>query len=179
MDKSGSAMMKETLIERCLGVFVKATGYISAVFLFILMAFIFADVIFRYFFNSPIVGGTELVEFLMAVTVSLSFGYGQYLKRHVYVEIFYQRLKGRLKYFADTIIYLFCFAIYLVICITSIQQAEYLYNASMTSQVLLIPVWPFRVILAIGCFIFCLAILKDIIDSVRLLIRGEKEQELH
>ena len=170
-------IIKDNIIERILDKIVKASGLVSAVFLFCLMSLIFIDVFMRYFFNRPILGGTELVEFLMALTISLSLAYGQYLKRHVFVEIFYQKLKGRAKFIADIIVYIMCFGIYILISIYALQQAEYLFQVKMTSQVLLIPVWPFRVVLSIGALIYCLAIVRDVISTVKRFIYGIEDTE--
>jgi TRAP-type C4-dicarboxylate transport system permease small subunit len=164
----------KNIAEKGITIIIKISGYISALFLFFLMTLIFLDVFLRYFFNRPLLGGTELVEFLMALTISLSFGYGQLLKRHVNVEIFYQKLKGRIKAAMDIIIYLLCFGIYFFIAHSAILQADYLKGAKMTSQVLLIPVWPFRVVLAVGAFVYCLALIKDIIASAKILSRPRK-----
>ena len=165
----------DSKVEKIMDMIVKATGVVSAVFLFCLMSLIFIDVFMRYFFNRPIIGGTELVEFLMALTISLSLAYGQYLKRHVFVEIFYQKLKGLPKLITDIIVYLLCFGLYILIAVMAMQQAEYLMNVRMTSQVLLIPVWPFRVILSIGAFIYCVAIVRDIIATIKRFVAGVEE----
>jgi TRAP-type C4-dicarboxylate transport system permease small subunit len=169
MAETENKTKKENIVEKSMTVIIKISGYISALFLFFLMALIFIDVFLRYFFNRPLLGGTELVEFLMALTISLSFGYGQLLKRHVNVEIFYQKLKSRIRAAVDIIIYLLCFGIYFLIAYSAVLQADYLKDAKMTSQVLLIPVWPFRAVLAVGAFVYCLALIKDIIASVKIL----------
>jgi len=167
---------KESIVEKGITKIVKAIGLISAVFLFTLMAFIFYDVFCRYFFNSPVLGGTELVEFLMALTIGLSFSYGQHLKRHIHVEIFYDKIKGRIKTVLDIFIRLLCLGIYSLIGYMALQQAVYLQRVGMTSQVLLIPAWPFRLVLCIGAFVYCLAIIKDIIGFVRVLVRGGESE---
>ena len=166
----------ESLVERIIAKIVKAIGLVSSVFLFSLMAFIFYDVFCRYFFNSPVLGGTELVELLIALTIGLSFSYGQYLKRHIHVEIFYDMIKGRVKTVLDIIIHLICLGVYVLIGYMALLQADYLKGVSMTSQVLLIPAWPFRMVLAIGCFAYCLAIIRDIIGFVRNLIQGKESE---
>lgn len=157
------------IVDKCVTPIVKVSGYISAFFLFCLMTLIFSDVFLRYFFNSPLLGGTELVEFLMAVTICFSLGYGQHLKRHVNVEIFYQKLEGRPKAVVDIVIHLLCIGIFILIAYCGLTQAVYLKDANMTSQVLLIPVWPFRVVLSAGAFIYCLAVFKDLVDCFKVL----------
>ena len=167
---------REGIVEKGITIVVKIIGVISAIFLFCLMAFIFYDVVSRYFFNSPVLGGTELVEFLMALTIGLSFSYGQHLKRHIHVEIFYDKIKGRVKTVLDIIIHLLCMGIYVLIGYMAILQADYLQTVGMTSQVLRIPAGPFRMVLAIGAFAYCLALIKDIIGYVRDLVQGRESE---
>ena len=174
---NGDKIIKDSAVEKILDRIVIVCGNVSAVFLLVLMFLIFTDVFLRYFFQRPILGGFELVEFLMAVTISLALAYGQYLKRHVFVEIFYQKLKGRIKSLVDIVISILCFYIYIMISYTAFQQAESLYISKMTSYTLLIPSWPFRLILAIGALIFCLAIARDAITHVRALIYGKRMPE--
>lgn len=178
MEGTDIKTVKDNKFEKILDTIVKATGAVSAVFLFGLMSLIFVDVFMRYFFNRPIIGGTELVEFLMALTISLSLAYGQYLKRHVFVEIFYQKLRGRVKLVADIIVYLMCFGLYILISVMAFQQAEYLMDVKMTSQVLLIPVWPFRAVLSLGALIYCIAIVRDIIGTIKRFAAGVEETEI-
>ena len=173
MAEKGNKAIKDSAVEKVLDRIVIACGTGSAIFLLILMLLVFTDVFRRYFFKSPILGGVELVEFLMSVTISLALCYGQFLKRHVFVEIFYQKLKGRVKAGVDILISCLMFFIYIMISYTALQQAGYLQGSGMTSTTLLIPAWPFRLILSIGAFIFCLAIVRDAIGHVKALIYGK------
>ena len=174
---SENRVIKDNIVEKILDRIVVVCGNASAVFLLILMLLIFTDVFCRYFFKSPILGGIELVEVLMAVMISLALSYGQYLKRHVFVEIFYQRLRGRGKAIVDIIISILCFFIYILISYNALKQAEYLSTTTLSTTTLLIPVWPFRLVLAIGAFIFCLAIARDTISYIKNLIYKREKQE--
>ena len=169
--------IKANLAERIMDRIVVIFGTASAVCLFALMALIFTDVFCRYLFNPPILGSTELVEFIMAVTVSLALAYGQYLKRHVFVEVFYQKIRGRAKPVVDIAISGVMFFVYMLISVTAFQQSEYLMNAGMTSGVLLIPAWPFRLILSIGAAVFCLAIARDVISYIKILIYRKSDMD--
>ena len=177
MAEKKNKAIKDGAVEKVLDRIVIACGTGSAVFLLILMLLVFTDVFRRYFFHKPILGGVELVEFLMAITISLSLCYGQYLKRHVFVEIFYQKLKGRVKAAVDIFISCLMFFIYIMVSYTALQQALYLQGSGMTSTALLIPAWPFRLVLSIGAFIFCLAIVRDCIGHVKSLIAGPAVKE--
>ena len=177
MAENEKRTLKEGVVERALDRIVVVCGNISAIFLLVLMLLVFADVFCRYFFKKPILGGIELVEFLMVLTISLALGYGQYLRRHVFVEIFYQKLKGRVKTVVDIVISACCLLMYILISYTAFEQGKYLMTTTLTSTTLLIPAWPFRIVLSIGALIFCMAIAKDIIVYVKNFIYRKSDQE--
>jgi len=168
---------KDTVVERVIDRIVIACGTVSAIALLALMCLFFVDVFCRYLFNAPILGSVELVEFMMAVVISFALAYGQYLKRHVFVEIFYQKIKGRAKAVVDIIIAGLCILIYFLISLTAFQQTQYLFISKMTSGVLLIPVWPFRLALGIGAFIFCLAVVRDVFGYARDFKNRAQDEE--
>ena len=58
-----------------------------SVVLFIMMALTFVDVIGRYIFNSPIIGGLELTEFSMAIVIFLGLVLLTSQEGHVTVDL--------------------------------------------------------------------------------------------
>ena len=69
--------------------------YISVAVLLIMVFFVAADVIGRYLFDRPILGGMEIQELMMVVIIFLALGITTFDKQHVYVELLVIRLKGR------------------------------------------------------------------------------------
>ena len=63
-------------------------GPVASVVLFFMMALTFVDVIGRYLFNSPVVGGVELTEFAMAIVIFLGLTLLCCEEGHVVVDIF-------------------------------------------------------------------------------------------
>ena len=55
------------------GIISKVLMGFSAIFLFLMMALTFSDVVGRYFFNSPISGATEIISFLLGLTIFSAF----------------------------------------------------------------------------------------------------------
>lgn len=63
-------------------------GPVASIVLFFMMALTFVDVIGRYLFNSPVVGGVELTEFAMAIVIFLGLTLLCCEEGHVVVDIF-------------------------------------------------------------------------------------------
>lgn len=66
---------------------VPALGMIAAVLLFVLMALTCADVVGRYFFNSPIFGAFEITEMLLAALIFAGLPLVTLRGEHVTVDV--------------------------------------------------------------------------------------------
>lgn len=115
-----------------------------------------ADVVGRYFFNSPIPGGLEMVEYFMAIIVPLAIAYCAIERSHVTVDLVTDKLPPALRTILRFIITLLsiCF-----IGLISWQNFAYIletYQSNLTSAVLEIPAFPFVAATAIGMAVYAL-----------------------
>jgi TRAP-type C4-dicarboxylate transport system permease small subunit len=67
---------------------VPTLGYVAAIVMFAMMVLTCADVIGRYFFNSPIWGGFELTEMLLACLIFAGLPLVSLRNDHVTVDLF-------------------------------------------------------------------------------------------
>ena len=120
-----------------------------------LMMFIMAfDVIGRYFFNSPISGGLEMVEYFMAIIVPSSIAYCASRKSHVAVDLVVDHLPKPVKKILEIIVT--CLSI-IFVALISWQNFDYIfetYDSNLTSAVLKIPSYPFVASVCIGMAVF-------------------------
>ena len=65
-----------------------------AVFLFAMMTITAVDVLGRYVFNTPVPGGFEIVQYLMAVVVFASLPLTTAAERHLTVSLLENRFSG-------------------------------------------------------------------------------------
>lgn len=141
--------------------------------LLIMTLLITADVLLRSIFNKPIIGANEIVELLMLPLVFLVVSYTQHEKGHVTVTILSDRFKKRLKYAVDCFINFISLGIFLLFLKQSVAYFNLLWESSRETDVLKIVVYPFQCAMIIGITMLCLALLFDLICS----IRGIKENE--
>lgn len=151
----------------------KLSFYICAVGMFMavpLMLLTTADVISRGFFNKPIPGVMESSEYMLAVIILLGAAYTQQVKGHVWVDFITSRLPQRAQNVLRIITDLASlFIIALVVCMGYIEAVE----EKAVSDMLRIPQWPFKMLVAVGCFLLWLELLVDLVDSVAKLVRRE------
>jgi TRAP-type C4-dicarboxylate transport system permease small subunit len=136
-----------------------------------LMMFLTAvDVAMRYVFNSPIPGALELVEYMMAVLVPISISITAYNKAHIGVDLIMERLPQRFQVYAAFFINLLTGLFFGVItwqCILSVGEE---FGSGVTSAVLLIPEYPFVVVLAAAFVLLTFITLLHSLDSLAKVI---------
>jgi len=142
------------LVSAVISLLIKVMVCLATASLAAMMFLMAADVVGRYFFNSPISGGLELVEYLMAVIVPLSIAYCALQGAHVSVELLVDRLhpavRQVIKIFTSTLSIVF-------VGLISWQNFLYIgemYRSHLTSAVLKIPTYPFVAATAVGMTVF-------------------------
>lgn len=139
---------------------------VGAVFLIPLMLITAADVICRNLFSRPIAGVVELSGYLLAVFILLGLAYAQQVKAHVEVSIITSRLPHPVQLILNimtTLISLFIFSI------LAWQGLVVGIEERTVSDMLRVPQYPFRLLVAVAAFFVCLELLIDFGDSVRKL----------
>ncbi len=138
----------------------------GAVFLIPLMLGTAADVICRNVFNLPMMGIVESSGYLLAIFILLGLGYAEQVKAHVKVAIVTSRLSPRPQLILRMMTALISLFIFAVLAwqglIVGIEERT-------VSDLLRIPQYPFRILVAVGAFFVCLELLIDFGDSVRKL----------
>ena len=75
--------------------FTKMFGVLAAFSTLLIMIMVSADVFFRYFFNSPILGAMEFSLMLMIAVIYLGLGYTELSDRHIVIDLFYKKLNPK------------------------------------------------------------------------------------
>jgi TRAP-type C4-dicarboxylate transport system permease small subunit len=141
---------------------------IGAVFLLPLMLITTGEVIGRNLFNRPIAGTVELSEYLLSIFILLGVAYTQQVKGYVGVSLFVSRLPlpGQMVLnIVQTLLSLFIFAI------LAWQGLIVGMEEKTVSDMLRLPQYPFRLLVAMAAFLTCLELLFDMGDSVSKLLR--------
>jgi len=146
-------------------------AYAGAYVLFGMMLLTTCDVIGRYIFNLPITGAYEITEAMMVTLVFFFIGYTQASKAHVAVDLVVKLLPQKIGMIVDIITQVLSLLMILLVAWMSIVRWLELMEINEHTPILGIPVSPFLLILALGCFVLCIELGKDI---PRLLRKGEK-----
>lgn len=139
---------------------------VGRVVLALMVLLVTLDVVLRYFFNRPIKGSYELIEFMMVLVVFLGLAYTQTKKGHVSITLFTGKLSPGQLAVILSITYLLCIIIFSLITWRGIVQAEALRGNGTSSDLLFIPNFPFMWIVVIASVLLSLVFLGDFFKSV-------------
>jgi tripartite ATP-independent transporter DctM subunit len=139
---------------------------VGRVVLALMVLLVTLDVVLRYFFNRPIKGSYELIEFMMVLVVFLGLAYTQTKKGHVSITLFTGKLSPGQLAVILSITYLLCTIIFSLITWRGIVQAEALRVNGTSSDLLFIPTFPFMWIVVIASVLLSLVFLGDFFKSV-------------
>ncbi len=131
---------------------------IGAFFLVPLMLLTTAEVLSRNLFNRPIAGAVEMSEFLLSIFILLGLAYAQQAKAHVGVSLFTSRLSRK----AQLVLLMITTLISLALCaILTWQGLAVCLEERTVSDMLRIPQYPFRFLVAVAAFLTCLELVID------------------
>ncbi|UWG98504.1 TRAP transporter large permease subunit [Dehalobacter sp. DCM] len=150
------------------GTVCRYVNIIGVGMLFLMLVLTFINVIMRKFFNSPIVGVVEITEVLMVMAVFLAIGHTQNKKGHVSVDLITEKLKPVPKLIMEGMHNLLATFIFIIIIWQVILQTIYFAaNNSNHSQYLFLPNAPFDAIIAFGCILLTLLLIRDFLINIR------------
>ena len=151
---------------------------VSMVVLLLLMFLTVGDVVGRYLVNrvpgfGPIPGTFELTEFMLAVIVLTAIGHTQMKRGHISIDILVSHFSSRVQAIMDAVTDFVTLAMFALVTWRTIKYAQLLYESNDVSGVLRLPVYPFLFVAAIGCFMFCLAMLSTLLQSLKKAVKDE------
>lgn len=146
-------------------------GHLGAIALFSMMILTTVDVTGRYLFNKPVMGAFEITEYLILILVFSFLADTQSQKSHVSVDLFFQKFPQTVRFIANLLNHVACFAFTVLIAWMSFLKALELKEVGEASPNLFIPDYPFVYFLVVGCIVLSLEYLGDIIT----ILSGKKE----
>lgn len=162
-------MLKGMIKLKTLNKIDRFFAYISSGTLFLLMVWVFTDVIFRYFFNSPIVGTIEISgEYFMVMIVLLSLSYTHMKNGHINVELLYGRFPEKVKGIVRILTNLIMLILFIFLGLFNYREGMKSFRNDITSAGLLdYPIGPAYFIILIGILLMALRVAIESIVILR------------
>ncbi len=160
------------------GFLARFAGSVSAAVIFLMMSLVTVDVLTRYLFNTGILGSYELVQLGMSALVFFALPYAQYKKELVRVSFILVRLPRHLRYilwaFGDVISTAVCYTL----SIAAFLHAGVLSQSTVTTSVLLIPMYPFYYLASFALLLFAIVLTCDMVKSVAAVFNRKYADEI-
>ncbi len=164
--------------ERALFPPIKILHLLGNIVIFALMLMTVADVVGRKLAGAvplaaPVRGSYELTEFALIIIIFCSVGYTQLRRGHISINIITSRLSARAQAIMNATTTLMGVVLFAFVAWQSIVYAGRLYDGGNVSAVLLIPQYPFAIIVAVGSIIFCISMLFTFMEFLAAATKRE------
>jgi TRAP-type C4-dicarboxylate transport system permease small subunit len=132
----------------------------------LLMIFTVGESLLRNIFNYAIAGTHELVEFTMAVLVFFALAYTQIEKRHVSIDLLYNKLSPTVQRILESLTSLASLGIFILMTWQTILYGLEMRENHTVSPTLNIPLYPILFIIAFGIGLLCLVLAANFVNSL-------------
>ncbi|MFH1652362.1 MAG: TRAP transporter large permease subunit [Chloroflexota bacterium] len=131
-----------------------------------------ADVLGRYFFNSPILGAYDITELLMVVLIFFCISYTQDRKGHIGVTIILDRLREQTKAIIEATGYFLGIGLFTVITWQNVLRGISMKAGGSVTPSVEIATYPFFWIIAFGSVLMVLVLLSDLRNALVRVNKG-------
>lgn len=128
-----------------------------------------SDVIGRFFFSEPITGTYEVTQYMLAVLVLSGIGYTQQVKAHVRVTILFSKMPRLAQLLIGSVFTLLALIFFALLFYPALTEGLHSLRAGGFSDMLHIPVYPFKLFICVGVALISLELLCDLIISIKEL----------
>jgi len=142
---------------------------IGAFFLIPLMLITAADVVARDVFNHPVPGTVELSQYMLGVFILLGIAYTQQEKGNVAVTMLISKLSLRTQAVVSLIGTLLSLFIFVLLAWQGLVLGM---EERAVSDMLRVPQYPFKLLVAVAAFLTCLELLIDLGTNIKKLAGG-------
>ena len=117
-----------------------------------------ADVFGRRFLNKPVSGSYEISEMLLVIVIFSTVAYCQLLRGHVTIDLLVSRLRQKTQAVINSLVYILFLVTFGILSWQLYVNAIELVEKNWVTGTILLPVYPFAFIAAIGCTLLCLVV---------------------
>ena len=146
---------------------VKILLVIGAIALLIMMVIVVGNSLGRSLFRTPILGAIEFAGLTGVIVVSVAVGYAERERKNVAVDVITSKLSPRANAIFDI------FSLFLSLCTlifvlwAMLGDAVESFSVHEVTFATSTPVAPFKFTWAAGIFIFCLFLLRNLINAIK------------
>ena len=145
----------------------RTTANFSGLLIIIMMLTIVVDVFGRYAFNRPLIGGVEFNRTLLVIIVFFGLAFTQLKKGHIRVDLLLIRASPKWGLILEVFALIIAIPVYGVIAFATIPiTIQSIIIGEYETGLIPFPIWPSRLFMTGGRFLFTLQLFADLILSI-------------
>ena len=149
---------------------------VAGIFLLLILAFVFAEVVSRYVFAASHGFMEEFSRWFQIWIAYLMLGVVEKRRRHIAIDILPGKLSGRYKNVLMIIISMMNLIVAVVLGLAGIELVNLLRQTGVLSQTNIpTPMWVVRICVPLGAAFLAFFSIEHLIDDIRSLITHKKE----
>ena len=153
--------------------FCKAFTKVAAVFMVLSVAVIIANIILRRFFNAPIYGSTEIIQYVGLITASLAIVQTEWTEGNITMSLFVDMMSQKARDILMFIEFVINTVIFIVIDYLLVKDVFSKFAKHTLTSELKFPKWIPSTVLAIGFIALTLILMGKAILYLRMAKTGE------
>lgn len=146
-------------LERLIGKGSYCLAMVAGAAILLMMILTCADVFLRYFFNAPIEGALDLTQMLMVIVVFFALAYCGWTGGHIVVDLLRELIPAKILVPLAVAVNATGAAMMLTIAWQSIVTARAYMQTGETPMTLLVPKYPFILIVSFGALTYAIILL--------------------
>src|SRR3972149_5960959 len=155
-----------SLLHRVVDLIALSTSGIGSVILALMMVLIVAEILFRSLFNLTIPGVIEVAGFMLVAIAFFGMAYTAMNKAHLDIDLVTKKLSFSVKTVIHCFTGVLCLAVVFIMAWQAALKVKPTWLLGETTGVLLLPIYPMFLLVALGASFFFLALLADFFDSL-------------
>ncbi len=156
-------------LEKAVRPLTRGINTVGTAGLFLMMFMVTTDVVLRDAFRSPIKGTIEISELFQVLVVFWGLAYCESKRGHVRVDFIVSYLGRRPRTILEAITTLVTLVFFAFMTWYSATNAIQAFESKELFEMLRIVVWPFRFIVPLGTFVFCLELLLHLLHDINAI----------
>jgi len=129
------------------------------------------DVVGAKLFKEPLLGAFDIVRLSQIVAISFAAACTLIAERHVRVEFFVSRLRKRTQAVIDSIVYILCSGLFILIIWRLAVLGYSFQTTGETTGTIYIPLYFFAYGIAVACIPVCLVYLLNLVKSLYAVVQ--------
>lgn len=155
--------------EQIIGAITSRVNWIACLVIFIMMAFVFYDVIARYL-GHPAPGSNDITQTLSVIAIPFAMGYTLFLKRHPATSFLVNHFPRKVQEYIKVITTFLSLVPFVFLIWSSVMLAGRMSASNEGTMTLGIPLAPQVYCITFGAVIMCLVLTLHFVESLRKLV---------